>query len=277
MKLARQSARSVHEEDAGRGAVVIACVVTAWSCSLVVNVQQRREEDPAQIERLYAADDPQFLRAMGVLLGPPIVDGNRVADAASTATRSFRRCSRRSAARRRRSPSRPTSTGRATIGKEFADALAERARAGVKVHVLLDWVGSAEDGRGAARRDERRRRRRSASTTRCTGTTSARINNRTHRKLLVVDGAVGFTGGVGIADEWTGNAQDPEHWRDTHFRVEGPAVAQMQAAFHGQLDQDHRRGAARRRLLSRSLQPAARQRGAGVQQLARAAAARACS
>ena len=46
-----------------------------------------------------------------------------------------------------------------------------------------------------------------------------------------MDGRIGFTGGVGIADVWLGDAQDPEHWRDTHFRVEGPAVAQMQAAF----------------------------------------------
>ena len=52
--------------------------------------------------------------------------------------------------------------------------------------------------------------------------TIARMNNRTHRKILVVDGAVGFTGGVGIGDEWSGNAQDPNHWRDTHFRIEGP-------------------------------------------------------
>jgi cardiolipin synthase len=59
-----------------------------------------------------------------------------------------------------------------------------------------------------------------------------RINNRTHRKLLVVDGRIGFTGGVGIADEWSGHAQDAGHWRDTHFRIEGPAVAQMQAVFN---------------------------------------------
>ena len=58
-----------------------------------------------------------------------------------------------------------------------------------------------------------------------------RLNNRTHRKLLVVDGRIGFTGGVGIAAQWTGNAQDPGHWRDTHFRVEGPVVAQMQSVF----------------------------------------------
>ncbi len=58
-----------------------------------------------------------------------------------------------------------------------------------------------------------------------------RVNNRTHRKLLVVDGRIGFTGGVGIADEWNGNGDRPDHWRDSHYRVEGPAVAQMQAAF----------------------------------------------
>ncbi|MBC8132636.1 MAG: cardiolipin synthase B, partial [Deltaproteobacteria bacterium] len=58
-----------------------------------------------------------------------------------------------------------------------------------------------------------------------------RVNNRTHRKLLVVDGRIGFTGGVGIADLWSGNAQDPSHWRDTHYRLEGPAVSQMQGVF----------------------------------------------
>ena len=49
--------------------------------------------------------------------------------------------------------------------------------------------------------------------------------------MLIVDGKVGFTGGVGIADQWTGHAQDPEHWRDMHFAVEGPVVAQFQSAF----------------------------------------------
>ncbi|HEV3409055.1 MAG TPA: phospholipase D-like domain-containing protein, partial [Chthoniobacterales bacterium] len=57
------------------------------------------------------------------------------------------------------------------------------------------------------------------------------MNFRTHRKLLIVDGRVGFIGGVGIADEWQGNGRTPRYWRDTHYRVEGPAVAQMQQAF----------------------------------------------
>ena len=59
----------------------------------------------------------------------------------------------------------------------------------------------------------------------------ARLNHRDHRKLLVVDGKIGFTGGAGLADLWQGNADAPKHWRDTQFRLEGPAVAQMQAAF----------------------------------------------
>jgi cardiolipin synthase len=57
------------------------------------------------------------------------------------------------------------------------------------------------------------------------------IDNRTHRKLMIIDGKIGFTGGVGIADEWRGNADRPDHWRDNHYRIEGPVVAQLQAAF----------------------------------------------
>ncbi|MET0209861.1 MAG: phospholipase D-like domain-containing protein, partial [Burkholderiaceae bacterium] len=108
--------------------------------------------------------------------------------------------------------------------------LAERARQGVKVHVLLDWLGSAKIDEDFLKEMER------------AGVqirkfhkpdwyAIARMNNRTHRKLLVVDGRIGFTGGVGIAPEWTGNAQDAQHWRDSHFKAEGPVVAQMQAVF----------------------------------------------
>jgi cardiolipin synthase len=61
--------------------------------------------------------------------------------------------------------------------------------------------------------------------------TLSRVNHRTHRKILVVDGEIGFCGGVGIADEWQGDADSPNHWRDTVVRVEGPVVTQMQFAF----------------------------------------------
>jgi cardiolipin synthase len=58
-----------------------------------------------------------------------------------------------------------------------------------------------------------------------------RMNNRTHRKLLVVDGKIAFNGGAGIADAWDGNATKPDRWRDMEFRVEGPVASQMQAIF----------------------------------------------
>ena len=117
-----------------------------------------------------------------------------------------------------------------SIGDEFAEALAERSRAGIKVHLLVDAVGSSKlDSKqiekmvvaGVELRKYRPLR----------WYNLAKMNNRTHRKLLVVDGRIGFTGGVGIAGQWTGNAQDPQHWRDSHFRVEGPVVAQMQSVL----------------------------------------------
>ena len=72
-----------------------------------------------------------------------------------------------------------------------------------------------------------------------------RVNNRTHRKLLVVDGTVGFTGGVGIADEWLGNAQDPDHWRDTHFKNGRPGRRPVPSGLYGQLAQDAEPGPVR--------------------------------
>ncbi len=61
--------------------------------------------------------------------------------------------------------------------------------------------------------------------------TIARYNHRTHRKSLIVDGDLAFTGGAGIADQWQGNAEDPGHWRDLQVRVEGPAVRPLQTGF----------------------------------------------
>jgi cardiolipin synthase len=122
------------------------------------------------------------------------------------------------------------------IGREFAEALAERARAGVAVHVILDWQGSQKMDLASRRiLDEAgveiEKYNPLAWYKPDFWYSPARINNRTHRKLLIVDGKIGFTGGVGIADEWDGNAQDPKHWRDNHYRIEGPVVAELQSAF----------------------------------------------
>ncbi|MFP7721773.1 phospholipase D-like domain-containing protein [Lysobacter sp. A3-1-A15] len=116
------------------------------------------------------------------------------------------------------------------IAEQFADELSAAARRGVEVRVLLDAYGArkidpvwVERMRAAGCHVEWFHPLR--------WSTLRRFNNRTHRKVMVVDGRVGFTGGVGIAQQWTGNAQDPDHWRDDHFRVEGPAVRYMQGSF----------------------------------------------
>lgn len=119
---------------------------------------------------------------------------------------------------------------RGGIAEEFADALAERARAGVEVRVLMDTIGSAK----ISPKLIREMREAGANVVRFRPPKPHLINrafNRTHRRVLVCDGEVGFTGGVGIAEEWTGDAEDPDHWRDTHVRVRGPVVRSLIGAF----------------------------------------------
>ncbi|MBW3560997.1 MAG: cardiolipin synthase B [Actinobacteria bacterium] len=117
------------------------------------------------------------------------------------------------------------------VARRIGQALADRARDGVRVRVLLDAIGArsmddelVETMRGAGARVEYFR----------PPTTWENIKestNRTHRKVLICDEEVAFTGGVGIAAEWEGDARNPDEWRDTHFRIRGPAVDGLRAAF----------------------------------------------
>jgi cardiolipin synthase A/B len=116
------------------------------------------------------------------------------------------------------------------IGLLFAQALAARAKAGVHVKILLDAVGSASIGDEILETLQR-------------GGCEVQwynpirwynvgaVNNRTHRKSLIIDGEIAFTGGAGIADHWTGDAEGPEHWRDIQVRLCGPAVQPLQTGF----------------------------------------------
>jgi cardiolipin synthase len=116
------------------------------------------------------------------------------------------------------------------IGRVFAEALAERARAGVRIRVILDAVGSAVMSQSLV--DFMTRNGIDVEWYHpIRWYTLSRANHRTHRKLLIVDGEIGFSGGVGIADDWLGDADAKNHWRDTVARVEGPVVTQMQFAF----------------------------------------------
>lgn len=211
------------------GAIAAAVLVTAIAAFLILNLSLGDQTVDRRVESLYAVDDPQFLRTMSALLGPPLVAGNQ-AQALVNGDEIFPAMLAAIRGARRTVDLETYIYWSGEVGRMFAQALSERARAGVRVSVLLDWVGSGkmEERLLAGMREagvevQRYNRPRWYNL--------GRLNNRTHRKLLVVDGRTGFTGGVGIADVWSGNAQDPEHWRDTHFRVEGPVVAQMQAAF----------------------------------------------
>ncbi|MET0541161.1 MAG: phospholipase D-like domain-containing protein [Variovorax sp.] len=203
--------------------------LTVAATVLALNFTTGEKKIEEQVEHRYAVHDAQFQRSLGVLLGPPIMEGNKF-EAFHNGDRIF--------------PPMLDAIGNAKesitfetyiywsgdIGRAFADALTERAKAGVKVHILLDWVGSAKIDQKFL--DEMQRAGvQIQKFHKPDWYNVARLNNRTHRKLLVVDGKVGFTGGVGIAPAWTGNAQDADHWRDSHYKVEGPVVAQMQAVF----------------------------------------------
>jgi cardiolipin synthase len=113
----------------------------------------------------------------------------------------------------------------------FGEALVERASAGIQVSILLDAVGSGVkmDRTLVERLEEAGARVEWFRPPRWY--TLDKANNRLHRRLLIVDGSVGFTGGVGVGEEWTGDAQDPDHWRETHVRVRGPAVRDLLGGF----------------------------------------------
>jgi cardiolipin synthase len=209
--------------------VALAVAVTLAVVVVAFNLMTGEKKIERRLNRLYPIESAQFVQELGVLLGPPVEGGNRyrvlcngdeifppMLDAIRGAKKTIN--------------FETYIYWSGDIGRAFADALTERARAGVAVHVMLDWVGSIKmspklvDELESAGVQVRKYHPLS-------WWQIGRFNNRTHRKLLVVDGCLGFTGGVGIAPTWTGHAQDPDHWRDTHFEVEGPVVAQMQSVF----------------------------------------------
>jgi cardiolipin synthase len=204
---------------------VLATLAIVW---LILNLSLGDKQIDTRLTRQYAVADEQFPRAMGVLLSPALLPGNHV-QTLLNGEQTFPQMLNAIRSARQTITFETYIFWSGAIGQEFAEALTERARNGVKVHILLDWIGGQlEDAmlsrmRGAGVEIRRYNAPRWHNL--------HRLNNRTHRKLLVIDGAVGFMGGVGIAEMWRGSAQDPQHWRDTHFRVEGPVVAQMQSAF----------------------------------------------
>ena len=177
----------------------------------------------------FAVEDFAFVQTMHALTGAAVSSGNRV-EVLKNGVRFFPSMLAAIKAAKKTINLEFYIYWDGEIGRVFAEALAERARAGVAVKIILDAVGSVRMSQTLIDFMSRN------------GVdvewyhplrwyTLSRANHRTHRKLLIVDGEVGFTGGAGIADEWLGDAESKEHWRETMIRVEGPVVTQMQFAF----------------------------------------------
>jgi cardiolipin synthase len=116
------------------------------------------------------------------------------------------------------------------VATAFVDAFAERCRAGVSVHILLDGFGAL-----GISGDSKARLRDAGCALAFFRPLwipfPARANHRNHRRALVVDGRIGFTGGAGLSDKWAGDGRSPDHWRDTGVRIIGPGVLYLQGAF----------------------------------------------
>ena len=218
-------------------ATVWALVVDAWNWSaffgvmaFVTYLSAPRERPPTYgLDHDIPADDPAFLDSVVGLTGIAFLEGNQVV-LLNNGDEFY--------------PSMLRAIGEAqesitieayiywagAIGLEFAHALAAKAHQGVTVKILLDAVGSSSIGTEIL------------ETLEAGGCQLAwfnpikwysigQFNYRTHRKSLIVDGRIGFTGGAGIADHWAGHAQDPAHWRDMQIRIEGPGVMPLQSGF----------------------------------------------
>jgi cardiolipin synthase A/B len=202
--------------------VLLAVVLTGSGCSYIFSEKRTFY----QYEPAYGVASPEFRRSLEAL-GSPMVDNNAAAlfengdacfgamlDAIHKAQRSVNL--------------ELYIFDHGEVATRFAEALAGRARAGVEVRVLVDSfgsnLGSLQDllqAAGANVSEFKPLRIYSIF----------KVGNRTHRRILTVDGRVGFTGGIGVDDRWKGDARNPREWRDTMVRVEGPVVAELQHIF----------------------------------------------
>jgi cardiolipin synthase len=181
------------------------------------------------LDHEFPIDSDEFLPTVEGATGVPFADGNRV-DVLNNGDDFYPAMLQAIAEARHSITIEAYIYWAGDIGLKFALALAAKAAAGIKVKILLDAIGSATIGEKIFY---------TLKTGGCQVAwynpihwyTIGRFNHRTHRKSLIIDGRVAFTGGAGIADQWLGHAQDPDHWRDIQVRLEGPGVTPLQTGF----------------------------------------------
>jgi cardiolipin synthase len=208
--------------------VLVTLLVAALVLAIAANLATTEKRLLYRPRRLYTSGDQDFRRALGILLGPPLVPGNHITSLVNGSQ--IYPAMLNAIRTAQRNITFETFVFRDGVGAEFVSELSSAARRGVQVHMLLDWLGSRTMDQSLLQ---------AARAAGCelhvyhppSWFHLGRLNNRTHRKLLVVDGKVGFTGGVGMGVEWKDGLKGVPPWRETHFKAEGPVVAQMQAVF----------------------------------------------
>jgi len=183
-----------------------------------------------KIKSAHGADDPQFPGYTAVLLGADATGGNQYA-VLTNGDQIFPSMLAAVNGARRRISFETYIFNNGSVGEQFTQAFEAAARRGVQVNLVVDAMGSNKIPK------EWQERLKAAGVKvgefgQPKWYALEELNYRTHRKILVVDGRIGFTGGVGLDDQWLGHAQDKEHWRDTMVRIEGPVVRLMEGAFN---------------------------------------------
>lgn len=199
----------------------IALPLLLGSCAFKSNIR-------APLPHVSSVESPSFQQALGAQLGATWSQGNKIV-ALNNGDEIFPAMLETIRGAKRTINFETFVYSKGDIPAEFAQAFAERARAGVRVNMTLDAYGCLAAARYESMfRDAGINVEFYHSVWRVS---PLRYIFRTHRKYLIVDGKIGFIGGVGIDDRWKGNARNPAEWREMHFKVEGPAVAQLQAGF----------------------------------------------
>ena len=190
----------------------------------------RRHSLPYHFEHTFAVSDPEFVGSALALADPVLIPGNKI-DIFQNGDAYFPEMLKAIRAAKKTVNFQAFIFYSDAIGRQFRDALCERARAGVQVRVLLDGVGS---GWSLKNSDVKMMQQAGCKFSYYHPTQSWRVdrtNRRSHRRVLVIDGKIGFAGSAGFAEMWSGHAEDKNHWRDLHARIEGPLVGKLQAAF----------------------------------------------
>lgn len=211
---------------ARRALLVVVIAVAAVAFALAI----AQDQDTLQLRSAIAADDRRSPAYLAALTGAPVTSGNTF-EILNNGDEVFPTMLAAIEGATRRVSFETFVFEKGAVGDRFVDAFVKAASRGVVVNIIVDFVG------GSDMSDESVERLRAAgchisSFNRTAWYDLEEVNYRTHRKILVVDGDLAFTGGIGIADHWLGHAQDADHWRDVQVQMRGPVARLLEAAFY---------------------------------------------